>query len=186
MIKKCGFCCRSCILKDWNLRWCFFLWRLCILNKGKIGYEGRIAEIPATRSYWPWVYQQIYQPLISIAFALVSLIPSDHFALAWKIQSETEPLPICLVLQFSFPHSRSKEFIYIHYFTFCWVNFFHDPLPWGLCFLLSTRTALCKLPYYFFLAKFKVTAQFCFTHVLSQHCECLLFRYLAGLPHLLF
>lgn len=164
----------------------FFLWRLFILNKGKIGYEGRIAEIPATRSYWPWVYQQIYQPLISIAFALVSLIPSDHFALAWKIQSETEPLPICLVLQFSFPHSRSKEFIYIHYFTFCWVNFFHDPLPWGLCFLLSTRTALCKLPYYFFLAKFKVTAQFCFTHVLSQHCECLLFRYLAGLPHLLF
>lgn len=40
-----------------------------------------------------------YWSLISVTSVLVSLMPSDHSALAQKIQSGMEPLPICLVLQ---------------------------------------------------------------------------------------
>ena len=78
------------------------------------------------------------------------------------VRNWTSAHPSCsAVLLSSFMFWRVHLYSLFHLHT---VNFFQDPLPWGLCPLLSTKTSFSQLPYYFFRAKVKVTAQFSFIH----------------------
>lgn len=72
---------------------------------------------------------------------------------------------LCLSVFFCNPHSCSEEFIYIHYFTFQRVNFFQDPLPWGLWLLLSIALSapLLLLP-----SKVQGYCSILLSHVLSH------------------
>lgn len=92
------------VLKDWNLL--LFVEAACLVV-GKERIKGKDGRNTCKKKWNYW-------SLISVAFVLVSLLPSDHSALAQKVQSGMEPLPICLVLQLpSLIHAPKSSFLVI-------------------------------------------------------------------------
>lgn len=98
----------------------------------------------------------MYWSLISITSALVCMIPSDRFALAWRIQSKTTSAHLSFSV--TLIHVLKSSFIFTISPFKEWISSrIHSHEVYGFCCPLH-----CQLPCYFFLAKFKVTAQFSF------------------------
>lgn len=125
--------CHRSVLKDWNLlQFTEAAWLM--VRKERI--KGKDGRNTCKKQWNDW-------SLISVTSDLVSLMPSDHSALAQKIvRNGTSAHLSCSTT--SFPHSCSKEFISNHCFTFHTGNFPQDPLFWGLCLVLSAKPAHCS------------------------------------------